>query len=125
LLLAELGRTVVGVDPAEASLQVARSKPSAARVNRVHGDATTLPAVGADLAVLTGNVAQVFLTDDDWTRALQDIHAPLRPRGYLVFETRRPQHRAWEQWAANAGEVRLDMWRDMRALRRGHGAARP
>jgi SAM-dependent methyltransferase len=109
VLLAESGRTVVGVDPSEASLEVAKSKDGTARITWVHGDATTVPALGADLAVMTGNVAQVFLADDDWTQALQGIHAALRPSGYLVFETRRPERRAWEEWAADAGQVILDI----------------
>ncbi|MEV6860056.1 class I SAM-dependent methyltransferase [Streptosporangium subroseum] len=109
LLLAESGRTVVGIDPAEASLEIAKSKDRPARITWVHGDATTVPALGADLAVMTGNVAQVFLTDDDWTRTLQGIHAALRPRGYFVFETRRPERRAWEEWAADAAQVILDI----------------
>ena len=50
---------------------------------------------------MTGNVAQVFLADEDWARALRSIHAALRPGGYLVFETRRPERRAWEEWAAD------------------------
>ncbi|MFC9994889.1 class I SAM-dependent methyltransferase [Nocardia sp. NPDC127526] len=100
ILLAESGRTVVGVDPAEASLQVARSKDGADRITWLHGDASALPPVGADLAVMTGNVAQVFLTDEDWSQTLQGIHSALRPGGHLVFETRRPERRAWEQWAA-------------------------
>lgn len=105
VLLAESGRTVVGVDPAEASLEVAKTKEGTARITWVHGDTTTMPALAADLAVMTGNVAQVFLTDDDWAQALQGIHAALRPGGYLVFETRRPERRAWEEWAADAGQV--------------------
>lgn len=109
VLLAESGRTVVGVDPAEASLEVAKSKNGAAGVTWVHGDATTVPALGADLAVMTANVAQVFLTDDDWTRALQGIHAALRPGGYLVFEIRRPERRAWEEWAGDDGQVIRDI----------------
>jgi SAM-dependent methyltransferase len=109
VLLAESGRTVVGADPAEASLEVAKSKDAAARITWVHGDATTVPAFGADLAVMTGNVAQVFLTDADWAQALQGIHAALRPHGHLVFETRRPERRAWEEWAADAGQVILDI----------------
>jgi hypothetical protein len=44
---------------------------------------------------MTGNVAQVFVTNADWAQALRAIHAALRPRGYLVFETRRPERRAW------------------------------
>jgi len=95
-LLAGRGRTVVGVDPAEASLAVARAKDC--RVTWLHGDATTLPPLAVDLAVMTGNVAQVFLTDDDWAATLDGIHAALRPGGHLVFETRRPARRAWEEW---------------------------
>lgn len=60
---------------------------------------------------MTGNVAQVFLTDDDWNQALQAVRAALRPRGYLVFETRRPERRAWEEWAvwADTAPVILDV----------------
>lgn len=109
VLLAAGGRTVMGVDPAEASLLVARSKDPAGRITWVHGDATTAPAFDADLAVMTGNVAQVFLTDDDWTRTLRGVHAALRPEGHLVFETRRPERRAWEEWAADTDPVVLDL----------------
>jgi SAM-dependent methyltransferase len=109
VLLAESGRTVVGVDPAEASLEIAKSKDRTARITWVHGDAMTVLALGADLAVMTGNVAQVFLTDEAWTQTLQGIHAALRPGGYLVFETRRPERRAWEEWAADAAQVILDI----------------
>ncbi|MEO5665859.1 MAG: methyltransferase domain-containing protein, partial [Nocardioides sp.] len=62
--LAGLGKSVIGVDPAGASLDVARAKPGAAAVTWIHGDATTLPDLAADLATMTGNVAQVFLADD-------------------------------------------------------------
>jgi SAM-dependent methyltransferase len=109
ILLADSGRTVMGVDPAEASLRIARSKDRSGRITWVHGDATAIPAFGADLAVMTGNVAQVFLTDDDWTRTLRGIHGALRPGGHLVFETRRPERRAWEEWASDTGPVVLDL----------------
>jgi len=98
-LLADHGYTVVGIDPAEASLAVARRKDP--RVDWRHGDAATLPHVDADLAVMTGNVAQVFVSDEQWSAALRGIHAALRPGGRLVFETRRPGDRAWVGWAAD------------------------
>lgn len=99
VLLAERGHTVVGVDPAEASLEVARAKD--ARVTWVHGEVSAVAGIGADLAVMTGNVAQVFLTDSDWTRTLRGVHAALRPGGHFVFETRRPAFRAWEEWGSD------------------------
>lgn len=69
VLLASRGLDVTAVDPAGASLDVARAKDGAAGVTWIHGDVTSLPALQAD-AVMTGNVAQVFLTDSDWTATL-------------------------------------------------------
>lgn len=98
LLLAARDIDVTGVDPAGASLDVARAKPGAERVRWLHGDATTLPSLQFDLAVMTANVAQVFLTDEDWGQTLRAIGRALRPGGHLVFETRDPARRAWEGW---------------------------
>ncbi|MEV0397864.1 class I SAM-dependent methyltransferase [Polymorphospora rubra] len=92
-----------------ASLEVAKAKDGAGQVRWIHGDATAVPALDADLATMTGNVAQVFLTDDAWTRTLQAVRAALRPGGHLVFETRRPEHRAWEEWATETGPVTLEI----------------
>jgi SAM-dependent methyltransferase len=107
--LAAGGRRVVGVDPAEASLQVARSKPGADAVTWIHGDATALPPLAADLALMTGNVAQVFVTDDDWAQTLDAVGSALRPGGHLVFEIRRPEYRAWEEWAAGTAPVTMEV----------------
>ena len=108
-LLAERGIDVVGVDPASASLDVARAKPGADRVRWLHGDATTLPPLQVDLATMTANVAQVFLTDDAWTTTLRAIRSALVPGGWLVFETRDPARRAWERWVREATTVRVDV----------------
>lgn len=107
--LAARGIAVVGVDPAEASLDVARAKPHADRVTWVHGDATALGDLGpeADLAVMTGNVAQVFVSDDDWHRTLDAVRACLRPGGWFAFETRRPEVRDWERWEVTPTSVDL------------------
>jgi len=109
VMLAASGRRVVGVDPAQASLEIAKSKDKTAAITWIHGDAAKAPAFDADLAVMTGNVAQVFISDDDWTQVLRAIHAALRPRGHLAFETRRPERRAWEEWAADTDPVVLDI----------------
>lgn len=98
LLLAERGYEVTGVDPARASLDVARGKPGAERVRWIDGDATRLPPLRVDLATMTGNVAQAISDEDSWQATLGGAHEALRPGGHLVFETRDPACRAWEVW---------------------------
>ncbi len=98
VMLAARGVRVVGVDPAGASLEVARRKPGADLVTWVHGTAADLPALSADLAVMTANVAQVFLTDQEWSDTLVAVRRCLRPGARLAFETRDPRRRAWERW---------------------------
>lgn len=109
VLLARRGVDVVGVDPASASLDVARAKPDADRVRWVHGDATTLPPLAVDLAVMTGNVAQVFVADDDWAATLRGLHAAVRPGGHLVVETRVPAREAWRHWVRDRTWSRDDV----------------
>jgi SAM-dependent methyltransferase len=98
LMLADAGFRVAGVEPAPASLAVARAKPGAERVHWVTGDARALPPLAADLATMTGNVAQAIETDEDWNATLLGAHDALVPGGHLVFETRIPAARAWEAW---------------------------
>jgi SAM-dependent methyltransferase len=108
-LLAERGIGVIAVDPAGASLDVARAKPGADRVRWVHGDVTTLPPLQVDLATMTANVAQVFLTDAEWAMTLRCARAALRPGGHLVFETRDPQQQAWRAWNRGRSAARADI----------------
>ncbi|MCK8433139.1 class I SAM-dependent methyltransferase [Streptomyces sp. D2-8] len=68
LALAERGIEVVGVDPAAAALDVARGKPGGERVRWIHGDATRLPPLAADLATVTGNAAQEIVDPEEWNR---------------------------------------------------------
>jgi SAM-dependent methyltransferase len=96
--LAARGVAVTGVDPAAASLAVAASRPGGDQVTWLLGDAATLPPMSVDLATMTGNVAQVFLTDAGWSATLTGIRHALRHGGHLVFETRDPGDRAWERW---------------------------
>ena len=107
--LAARGLDVVGVDPAAASLDVARAKPHADAVRWILGDASELPPLGADLATMTGNVAQVFVTDDEWLTTLRSIRAALRPGGHLVFETRDPARRGWLEWDREQTETTDDV----------------
>ncbi|MEU3552895.1 class I SAM-dependent methyltransferase [Streptomyces fragilis] len=102
LLLAGRGIEVVGVDPAGASLDVARAKPGAGRVRWIHGDATDLPPLRVDLATMTANVAQAITDPEAWAGTLRGAREALRPGGRLVFETRDPARRGWEEWNREA-----------------------
>ncbi|MFT3851462.1 MAG: class I SAM-dependent methyltransferase [Ilumatobacteraceae bacterium] len=108
-LLADSGIGVVGVDPARASLDVARAEPGADAVHWLCGDATTLPSLVVDAALMTGNVAQVLVTDESWRRTLAGIAGALRPGGWLVFEVRDPGRRAWEGWTRAGTHRRVDV----------------
>ena len=107
--LAGEGFAVTGIDPAAASLDVARTKPDADRVTWIDGDATALAGLPgeADMVVMTGNVAQVFVSDEDWSETLAGVRAGLRPGGWFVFETRRPEARAWQDWDVAPTAVEL------------------
>jgi SAM-dependent methyltransferase len=121
-LLAARGLDVVGVDPAAASLEVARHKPHADRVRWVLGGAAELPPLQVDLVTMTGNVAQVFLADEDWAAALRAVHAALRPGGRFVFETRRPEREAWREWTPERTRtvVRgVETWQEVTEVRGG------
>ncbi len=97
-MLASRGIDVIGLEPAHASLVVARNKLGADRVAWVHGDLSALPAVQVDLATMTGNVAQVFVTDCEWSTVLTNCFRALRPGGHFVFESRIPEDQAWRRW---------------------------
>lgn len=96
--MARRGQQVTGVEPAAASLAVAQDKPFADRVDWLVGGADAYDGPPVDVITMTGNVAQVFVEDEDWVRCLATCHRSLRAGGWLVFETRDPERQAWRCW---------------------------
>ncbi|WP_209326223.1 class I SAM-dependent methyltransferase [Brevibacterium renqingii] len=101
--LTTLGIFTLGVDPAAASIDVAREKVDSDLAEFVVGTTVDVSADPRrqgqfDLATMTANVAQVFLSDDAWMATLEAIKTCLRPGGHLIFEARRPADRGWERW---------------------------
>jgi SAM-dependent methyltransferase len=108
-MLADRGLAVTGVDPSAVSLDVAKAKPGAEKVTWIHGYATDVPPLQVDLVTMTANVAQVFLTDEDFHVTLRAAHAALRPGGRLVFETRDPAAKAWLEWNREHSYAQTDV----------------
>src|ERR1051325_3543336 len=98
LLLADRGYEVTGVDPARASLDVARNKPGAERVRWIDGDATQLPPMQVDLATMTGNAAQAGVDAPAGKGPVGGAGEAVGPGGLPVFETRAPAGGAWREW---------------------------
>lgn len=112
--LAAQGVEVIGVDPAQASLDVAQTKPFAERVVWFCGDTSALSQhatlhVPVDLVTMTGNVAQVFTDADTFIDTLRHCRDVLAAKGRLVFETRDPNRRAWERWNRDASYARTNL----------------
>ncbi|GAA1796008.1 class I SAM-dependent methyltransferase [Brevibacterium celere] len=98
--LARAGRHVLGIDPARASIDLAKAHAAEEGLSIDHrvGTAADIPTAVADLVTMTGNVAQVFLSLDDLRAVFADCARGLRSGGHLVVETRDPAVRAWESW---------------------------
>lgn len=93
-----------GLDPAEGMLNQARQRSD---IEWVLGDLSSVSWDRAfDLVVMTGHAFQEFVEDDELRAALAAIRVALADGGRVVFETRNPLARAWEQWATEyTGEV--------------------
>ena len=96
--LAAAGHAVVGIDPANAMLDIARNRIGGERVTWRLGDSAALGQASADLIVMTGHVAQVFIDEGYWRTTLRRCFDALRPGGHLAFETRNPEMRSWTDW---------------------------
>ena len=109
LLLADRGLEVTGLDPAGGSLRVARAKAGSERVRWIHGSAKSLPSLRVDLATMTANVAQAIVEPSDWEETLRGVYKAMRPGGHLVFETRVPARREWQEWNRAASHKNTDI----------------
>ncbi|MDR5738865.1 methyltransferase domain-containing protein [Caballeronia sp. LZ016] len=122
--LAERGYRVTGIDPSREMLRIARRRAGGDRVNWIEGDAGALPFAGAaDLLVMTGHVAQIFLDDASLLATLMAARRALRPGGRIAFESRNPAARAWEDWTPDRSRRRIaaadgrivDVWQERHA----------
>lgn len=119
LELASRGYRMIGVDPSSLMLEVAQQKPGADRAEWVHGGAGQLGTPAADLAIMSGHVAQFILGDAEWLEVLTRLREALRPGGHLAFESRDPRAREWERWTGRKRTIpdspygRIESWTEV------------
>ena len=99
------GLRVVGVDPARAILDIARTRPGGYWATWIEGDLHAVPANSADLVIMMGHVAQYFVNDDEWIETLRQIRRVLVPGGHLGFETRNPTIDWASEWTKANSEA--------------------
>ena len=114
--LAKRGHRMIGVEPSNAMLALARRRDCGERVEWIEGDALCLGAFQADLAIMTGHVAQFFLDDEGWRSVLNAIRKALCQGGRIAFESRNPLVQPWADekierhidWPSQTSRRRVD-----------------
>ena len=97
--IAAKGLAVTGVDPAEAMLRVARTRPGGDKVKWIKSDGQSLHLPQRfSFIYIAGHAFQQLLTDDDAIGLLRVAADHLNPDGRFVFDTRNPAARAWLAW---------------------------
>lgn len=101
--LGHAGR-LAGIDPDPAALNRARRRTDL-EVEWVGGSAADIAAIPAwqgafELATMISHAFQCLIGDDELRASLAAVRGALADGGRFAFETRHPQARAWEQWAA-------------------------
>lgn len=114
-MLAQRGFAVVGLDPAAASLDVARAKPGAQRVqwNPWRRDEPVGPR--GRPGDHDRQRQQRVPHQQEWLTTLGGVHTALRPGGHLVFESVDPAGKLWLNWNCETIYVRRES-RDARAF---------
>jgi SAM-dependent methyltransferase len=92
-----------GIDPAPAMLARARDRSDVEWVLGEVDESTFRDDF--DLVVMSGNAFQALVDDRALRSTLSGIAAALAPSGLFVFESRNPDAREWDAWAANPVEA--------------------
>lgn len=106
-ILIDSNYRLLGIDPALESLKIAKKKCNNDGIQWIHGETNILSTSIVDLAIMTGNVAQVFTEKTQWIDNLRNIYRSLNESGYLVFEVRDPERKAWKHWNRTDSYQRL------------------
>ncbi|MFG5380765.1 class I SAM-dependent methyltransferase [Yoonia sp. R2-816] len=96
--LALQGHHVTGLDPAQPMLDFAAQASGGDKVQWVCGVLVDYDAAPFDLIFMTGHAFQCMLTNEEISAFFVAAKRLLNEDGRLVFETRNPAARGWENW---------------------------
>ena len=105
--LAKRGYTMIGVEPAEKMLDIARKKSGAEKVRWIEGGYEKFEGLEADMVLMTSHVAQFFLEDKEWNAMLQASCKALKPGGYIMFDSRTPIFPPYQTWPTEESPRRI------------------
>ncbi len=97
--LAQLGYTVVGVEPARAMLDLAQEKEGGKKVTWLLGSTEQLQGQKADMVIMTSHVAQFFVSSEKWDEALKNMYDALEEGGVILFDSKNPLSAPWKNWS--------------------------
>ncbi len=106
--LARQGYEVIGIEPARAMLDIARTKPDAEKVQWIEGGYEKFEGLKADMIIMTSHVAQFFLDDEEWTAMLEAAQKALRPGGHILFDSRTPIFPPYQTWPTEQSPRRVE-----------------
>ena len=105
--LARRGYQMIGVEPAGAMLDIARTKPDAEKVQWIEGGYEKFEGLKADMVLMTSHVAQFFLEDKEWEAMLEAAHKTLHQGGHIVFDSRTPIFPPYQTWPTEESPRRV------------------
>lgn len=96
--LARRGYKMIGIEPSDAMLDIARCKPYGDQVQWIEGGYEKFKGLQADMVLMTSHVAQFFLDDNEWQAMLKVFYKALTPGGHIVFDSRTPIFPPYQTW---------------------------
>lgn len=106
--LARRGYQMIGIEPAGAMLDIARTKSDAEKVEWIEGGYEKFEGLKADMVLMTSHVAQFFLKDIEWEEMLTAAHNALTPGGHIVFDSRTPIFPPYQTWPTEESPRRVE-----------------
>ena len=90
---------MIGIEPSEAMLAIARTKPYGEQIKWIQGSFEKIHELQTDMILMTSHVAQFFLDDKEWQAMLKASHKALKLVGHIVFDIRHLSNPPFEGWA--------------------------